>query len=81
MTNGALAIGLVLVLTRVGLVAAIVAMFVKSVILTNPVTSDFSMWYAPAGSFAVLATVALLLFGFYHALAGQPILSQWLIEE
>ena len=81
LTNGALAIGLVLVLTRIGLVAAIVATFVQSVILTNPVTSDFSMWYAPSGGFAVLVAAALLLYGFTHALAGRPILSQRLIDE
>ena len=79
MTNGILAIGLVAILTRVGLVAAIAAVFVKSIITTSPITSDFGAWYAPTAGLSLILVALLLIYGFYTGLAGQSIAArQWL---
>ena len=72
---------MVFVLSRVGLVAVIVGQFVESLIMTNPVTSDFSAWYAPAGNFTIILVAVLLLYGFYTALAGQSLLHGRLLDD
>ena len=71
-TDAVLALAMVVVLTRVGLVAVIVGQFVRLLLMANPITSDFSAWYAPAGNFAVIVTVLLLVYGFYNCLARRP---------
>ena len=80
-TNALLVAAMVLVLTRVGLLAIIVSHFVRTMILSNPITADLGVWYSPAGVFAVVLVTALLLYGFRTALAGRPILSPRLLER
>jgi hypothetical protein len=74
-TGAILALATVLVLTRVGLVAVIVGQFVRAVLMANPITADFGAWYAPAGNFAVIVVVLLMIYGFYTCLARRPILA------
>ena len=70
-TNAVLAACMVFVLTRIGLLALITGLFVRSLINANPITSDFEAWYAPAAEFTVVLIVALTLYGFQTALAGR----------
>jgi len=68
-TGAVLAFGMMIVLTRIGLVAMIVGHLVLTLLKTNPITSDLTAWYAPAGNFAVALVGLLLAWGFYTALA------------
>jgi hypothetical protein len=38
-----------------------------------PITSDLSAWYAGDFILAVIVALALVVFGFYTSLAGQPL--------
>jgi len=67
---------LLLVLLRLGLVAAIATSFANSMLsLYYPLTSDFSVWYAPATLFACGITLAAALYAFRISLAGPPLVS------
>jgi serine/threonine-protein kinase len=68
-----------LLLVRLGLVALMATLFVCFLIMSSPITSDLQAWYAPASGFAVLLMVALLVYGFFTARAGQPVFwHRWL---
>ncbi len=77
-TNTILAACMVFVLTRIGLLALITGLFVRSLIIANPVTSNLEAWYAPASEFTVILVVALLIYGFHTAMAGRLKLGYWL---
>ena len=79
-TNLLLAGCMVFVLTRVGLVAMITGLFVESLIIANPITSDLDAWYAPASDFTVVLIVALAIFGFHTALGGRLNVGKWLAD-
>jgi serine/threonine-protein kinase len=64
---------LMLVVFRSGLLAFAVAWFVWNVTTNIPMRADWSHWSATAGNWTVAALVALTLFGFYAARAGQPL--------
>ena len=78
-TNAMIAAGILFTLTRVGLVAAMGALFTRSMIVTSPITSDITAWYAPAGSFAIAVVALLLAAAFFTTLAGRPLFSSRLI--
>jgi serine/threonine-protein kinase len=63
----------VLVLYRYGLLALIVSLFFLHLTIFFPITSDFSAWYATDLVLALLLSLALVVFGFYISLAGQPL--------
>lgn len=63
----------VLVLYRYGLLALIVSLYFLHLIIFFPITSDFSAWYAADFVLALLIALALVIFGFYTSLAGQPL--------
>ena len=42
-------------------------------LLNVPVTVDFSSWYATGSLLPLLSVVALAVWGFYNALAGQKL--------
>ena len=66
-------ISIVLVLKRFGLLALVVGSVVQNVLIVFPTTSHLSRWYAAPG-LAGVAIIALAAgYGFYTALAGQPI--------
>jgi serine/threonine protein kinase len=64
---------MVFLLMQFGLLAVAVALFVAIFVNQFPVNTDLSVWYAGESAFTVLFTVALALFGFRTALAGQPL--------
>ncbi len=64
-TGAIIALGVVFVLTRVGLVAVILGWFVGSLILITPITSDFAAWYASTGNFTILFVAVLLIYGYF----------------
>jgi serine/threonine-protein kinase len=60
-------------LLRFGVLACIAANFLTNLIgQYYPVTSDFSVWYAPATIFAFGVLIALALYAFRTSLAEQP---------
>jgi serine/threonine-protein kinase len=70
----------ILLLARVGLLAAVVQFYVFGLFIFFPVTGDLSAWYAGSGVTAILVLVALTLFGFTTALGGRPALGKATVE-
>jgi hypothetical protein len=62
-----------MVLRRFGLLALIVGLVVQNILAVFPITSHLGRWYAPAGTTGMLVIVGVAVFGFYNALAGQPL--------
>jgi len=69
------------VLFRLGLLAAIVAIFVANTLARLPITLDASQWYILRSSVVLLCIAALILYGFHTSLAGRPLVSRRLVEE
>jgi hypothetical protein len=67
-------------LLRFGLFAAVAGIFVSRFFVTFPVTFDFSAWYIGASLTALVAVLALAVYGFHTALAGRPLLKDRLLE-
>jgi len=63
----------VLIVYRFGLVALACAIFTIDMLANVPFSADFSAWYMPTSTFALLSVLALAGWGFYHSLAGQPL--------
>lgn len=61
------------VLYRYGLLALISSLFVLHLVIFFPITSDFSAWYAADYLLALIVCLALVIFGFYTSLAGEPL--------
>jgi len=61
------------VVFRFGFVPLAVGLFVTDMLLNVPVTVDFSSWYATGSLLPLLSVVALAVWGFYNALAGQKL--------
>ena len=61
------------VLFRYGLLALISSLFVLHLMIFFPITSDFAAWYAADYVLALIICVALVVFGFYTSLAGEPL--------
>ena len=80
--NGAaVAVGVALLLSRVGLVAVMTGLFVNALILASPMTAHWQAWYAPASNFTVLVVAGLACYGFFTALAGQSIFSCRMLDD
>lgn len=62
-----------LLYTQVGLVAMLASLFVSSLLVNSPVTTQFGAWYAPSGTFAVAFVLALLVWASVTARAGRPV--------
>jgi len=62
-----------LVLRRFGLVALVTGLVVQNILVVSPVTTHWSRWYAANAIVGMAVIVALALYGFYIALAGQEI--------
>ena len=79
---GGLIYALVLVVTtRFGLLALIASQFFTLLFATYPMTWDFSVWYASSTIFALCAGVAVVLYGFYISLGGQPVFERGLLRD
>lgn len=57
--------GLTVILTRVGLLAGIVSLFVNYLLINSPITADMHAWFAGFTAFAFLLVAALLMLGAY----------------
>ena len=64
---------LIWLLYRYGLLASISAIFFLHLMIFFPITSDFSAWYAGDYVLALIVSLALVVFGFYTSLAGEPL--------
>ncbi|MGH9929887.1 MAG: serine/threonine-protein kinase [Pyrinomonadaceae bacterium] len=74
--------GLILLVTaRFGLLAMIAAQFFVQLFVTYPMTPDFSAWYAGSTIFGLGAGLALVVYGFYISLGGQPVFKGGLLRE
>jgi hypothetical protein len=62
-----------IVLVRYGLVAATAGFYFILILQECPLTVDLSAWYAQGFIVPLLVVVALLIYGFHTALAGQPV--------
>jgi serine/threonine-protein kinase len=75
-TFGAAAIiwlSIYLVLRRFGLLALVVGLVVQNILVVFPMTSHLGRWYASGAVAGMVTIVAIALFAFYNALAGQPL--------
>ena len=64
---------------RFGMLALTVS-FISSRILSYPVTSNFSAWYAPAGLLEVAGVLAVAALCFHNALGGRKVLKGDFLE-
>jgi hypothetical protein len=72
---------LVIVLYRYGLLAAISALFVAHLMIFYPMTTELTAWYATNFTIALAICVALVAYGFYTSLAGQPLFGEKLLQD
>ncbi len=63
----------IVVLYRFGLLALISAIFFLHLMIFFPITSDFSAWYAADFVVTLIISLAVVVFGFYTSLAGEPL--------
>jgi hypothetical protein len=68
------------VLTRLGLIAAVSFLVASHALAISP-PLDLTQWYASRAMIALLVPLALLVFGFYTSLGGQPLFGTALREE
>ena len=66
----------VYILIRYGLVAVAVSLFVSALLLSFPLTLDFSKWYVSQSLLALVTVLALAVLGFREALAGRAVLHE-----
>ncbi|HYL72908.1 MAG TPA: serine/threonine-protein kinase, partial [Bryobacteraceae bacterium] len=64
---------LAFVLTRFGVLALIVAFSVDLTLISFPLTTDFSAWYAGNSLYALASVLVLTAYALYTALAGRPL--------
>ncbi len=70
-----------LVLRRFGLLALVVGLVVQNMLVTFPMTTHLSRWYASGAIAGMLTIVAIMLFAFHRALAGQPLFSAKVLDD
>jgi hypothetical protein len=70
-----------LVLRRFGLLALVVGMVVQNILVTFPATSHLGRWYASGAIAGMVMIVAVALFAFYTALAGQPVFTTKALDD
>lgn len=64
---------LIVAATRFGLLSLTSALFFTTLFGNYPMTTDFSIWYAPSTLFALIIAAAVVGFAFYTSLGGQPV--------
>ena len=69
------------VLQRFGLLALFATIVVANLLGIYPLTTDFSAPYFPAALFGVVLALALAVYGFRTATAGQQLFSDSILEE
>lgn len=68
-------------LLRFGLVACCVLVSSAIVLVSFPITANFSVWYASNGLLAIVVLLALAGVAFYTSLGGQKVFKGSLLEE
>ena len=76
-----MAILLVFVVLRFGLLAVAVGGVVAPLLTNSPITLDFSRWYAGRSLFALAVVVAIALYGFRVALGRRPVFGVAALED
>jgi hypothetical protein len=79
--TGLLAAMSLFVLYRFGLLALMLAIFILHLWVFLPMTTELTAWYALDFTIALGIALALVLYGFYRSLAGQPLLSGKLLRD
>jgi hypothetical protein len=69
------------VLKRYGLLGTIVFQFYNYLLMNCPLTSDFYAWYASGTILTLFIAVSIASYGYYMALAGQPLFRLGLLRE
>ena len=64
---------IILAVTRFGLLTLTAALFFITMFSNYPMTTDFSVWYAPSTIFVLVITGAVVAFAFYTSLGGQAV--------
>jgi Protein kinase domain len=72
---------IVLVLKKFGLLALVVGFVVQNILAVFPTTSHFSRWYANAGLAGIVVIALAAAYGFYTALAGQPVFTGAVLDK
>lgn len=67
--------------SRFGVLALYSFFFFSSFSRANPITNDFSSWYAGSTLFVFVVLMGLAIYGFYTSLAGQPLLKGKLLQD
>jgi hypothetical protein len=70
-----------LVLMRLGLVAASAVFLVADLLHSGPLTFDFSRWYAYGTPLVFAALAAIAGYAFFTALAGRPLFGDKLLDD
>jgi serine/threonine-protein kinase len=78
---GAMAVLLVATLHRFGLLAMLTALFYRLAPLENPLTLDFTAWFAPRSTLFLLILLSIAAWGFYTSLGGKPVFGNLMYEE
>ncbi len=68
-------------LVRFGILALAIGLFVQTLLLSYPLTLDFSRWYASRSAFVLAVLVGMALYGFRSALASRPIVARGLLDD
>ncbi len=76
-----LSAALLFVLLRYGLLSSIIMFFFLTLSLHYPFTTDFSAWYSTNALIALFISLALVAYGFYTSLAGEPIFKGALLRD
>ena len=72
---------MIALLTRCGLLVALVFLICWNLLLYSPITSDFSAWYANGTIFVMSIIAAICGYGFYRSLSGQKVFAGKLLED
>ena len=70
-----------LVLRRFGLLALVVGLVVQNMLVTFPMTSHLSRWYASGAIAGIMTIIAIAFFAAHSALAGQPLFSTKVLDD
>jgi hypothetical protein len=70
-----------LILRKFGLLTLVVGLVVQNILVVYPVTSHLSRWYAAPALAGIVAILAIAIYGFRTALAGQPLFSVDALEK
>lgn len=76
-----IATGMTVATARFGVLALYSYFFFHALSSANPITSDFSSWYAGSTFFVLAVLMGLAIHGFYTSLAGQRLFKSKLLQD